>query len=98
MINKLRRRIILINMALIGVVILGIFTTVNINNYSNSVHTMERGLSQLLDKNDRFPMEGAIPPDEMDGFNQEGKGFRRRRRERSGYSKSYTEGYRSGCC
>ena len=76
MINKLRRRIILINMALIGVVILGIFTTVNINNYSNSVHTMERGLSQLLDKNDRFPMEGAIPPEEMDGFNQEGKGFR----------------------
>ena len=76
MINKLRRRIILINMALIGVVILGIFTTVNINNYSSSVHTMERGLSQLLDKNDRFPMDGMMLPEDMDEFNGEGKGFR----------------------
>lgn len=76
MINKLRRRIILINMALIGVVILGIFTAVNINNYSNSVMNMERGLNQILDKGGRNPMDDSLPPEEMDGFNEEGKGFR----------------------
>lgn len=76
MINKLRRRIILINMALIGVVILGIFTTVNINLYSNSVHTLEHGLSQLLDKAGRYPIDGGIPPEDLEDFNNEGKGFR----------------------
>lgn len=51
MIKKLRRRIILINMLLMGVVILGIFTAVNINIYSNSVRTLERGMNQLFEKN-----------------------------------------------
>ena len=51
MIKKLRRRIILINMLLMGVVILGIFTAVNINIYSNSVRTLERGMNGLFEKN-----------------------------------------------
>lgn len=50
MIKKLRRRIVLINMLLIGVVILAIFVTVIINNYSNSVDTMERGMNQVFEK------------------------------------------------
>ena len=50
MIKKLRRRIVLINMLLIGVVILAIFVTVIINNYSNSVDTMERGINQVFEK------------------------------------------------
>ena len=54
MIKKLRRRIIIINMALIGVVILGIFAAVNINSYSNSVKSLERGINQLIERNRKF--------------------------------------------
>ncbi len=64
MIKKLRRRIILINMLLMGVVILGIFTAVNINTYSNSVRTLERGMNQLFEKNrDGDKPEDMQPPD-----------------------------------
>ena len=69
MIKKLRRRIILINMLLIGIVILGIFAAVNINNFANSVRTMEHGLNQLLEKNNRFDL---FPPGEFDDSNPEG--------------------------
>ena len=54
MIKKLRRRIIIINMALIGTVILGIFTAVNINSYTNSVKSLEQGINQLLERDKRF--------------------------------------------
>ena len=50
MIKKLRRRIVLINMLLIGAVILTIIVIVNVNNYSNSVNMMERGMNQVFDK------------------------------------------------
>ena len=50
MIKKLRRRMILINMLLVGTVILAIFIAVIYNNYSNSVSMMERGMNQVLDK------------------------------------------------
>ena len=50
MINKLRRRIILINMLLIGTVILAIFITVIYNNYASSVNMMDRGMNQVFDK------------------------------------------------
>ena len=53
MIKKLRRRIVLINMLLIGAVILTIIVIVNVNNYSNSVNMMERGMNQVFDKNGR---------------------------------------------
>ena len=50
MIKKLRRRIILVNMLLVGIVILMIFTVVCVNSYSNSVHELERGLSMVAEK------------------------------------------------
>ena len=53
MIKKLRRRIVLINMLLIGAVILTIIVIVNVNNYSNSVNMMERGMNQVFDKNSK---------------------------------------------
>ena len=59
MIKKLRRRIVLINMLLIGAVILTIIVIVNINDYSSSVTVMERGMNQVFDKNGR--MFGDIP-------------------------------------
>ena len=59
MIKKLRRRIILINMLLIGAVILSIIVVVNVNSYSTSLHTMDRGLNQAVDKNGRdFSRDG----------------------------------------
>lgn len=60
MIKKLRRRIILINMLLMGVVILGLFTAVNINNYITSTRNFEHGLDRLL--NDKGA-GGFQPPD-----------------------------------
>lgn len=54
MIKKLRRRIILVNMLLVGIVILMIFTVMSVNSFSNSVHELERGLSQLIDRNNSF--------------------------------------------
>lgn len=65
MIKKLRRRIIMINMLLMGVVIAGIFIAVNINTYSNSVHTLERGMTQLMEQKLREGREkdGFEPPD-----------------------------------
>lgn len=52
MIKKLRRRIILVNMLLIGIVILMIFTVVCVNSYSNSVRELERGLSHVIENRD----------------------------------------------
>lgn len=52
MIKKLRRRIILVNMLLVGTVILMIFGVVCVNMYSNSVHELERGLSHVIDNKD----------------------------------------------
>ena len=43
MIKKLRRRIILVNMLLVGIVILMIFAVVCVNSYSNAEQELERG-------------------------------------------------------
>ncbi len=59
MIKKLRRRIILINMLLVGIVILMIVTVVCVNSYSNSVHELERGLSQVIDRESKD--DGGAP-------------------------------------
>lgn len=63
MIKKLRRRIVLINMLLIGAVILTIIVIVNVNNYSNSVNMMERGMNQVFDKNGKGFLD--IPLDQL---------------------------------
>ena len=63
MIKKLRRRIVLINMLLIGAVILTIIVIVNVNNYSNSVNMMERGMNQVFDKNGRDFSD--TPPEQL---------------------------------
>ena len=65
MIRKLRRRIILINMVMVSAVILVIVATVNINSYSNSKKSLERGLEMLLDKNaHELPPDGNKPPED----------------------------------
>ena len=66
MIKKLRRRIVLINMLLIGAVILTIIVIVNVNNYSNSVNMMERGMNQVFDKNGRDFFDS--PPDQLNAL------------------------------
>ena len=66
MIKKLRRRIVMINMLLIGAVILTIIVIVNINNYSNSVNMMERGMNQVFDKNGRDFSDS--PPDQLNAL------------------------------
>ncbi len=66
MIKKLRRRIVLINMLLIGAVILTIIVIVNVNNYSNSVNMMERGMNQVFDKNGRDFFD--LPPDQLNAL------------------------------
>ena len=68
MIKKLRRRIILINMLLIGAVILSIIVVVNVNSYSTSLHTMDRGLNQAVDKSGRQQFDA--PPESFSGENK----------------------------
>lgn len=51
MINKLRRQIILINMILVGVLLLGVFTTLCVNSYRNSLEQLERGVTHVLEIN-----------------------------------------------
>ena len=51
MIKKLRARIILINMTLMGIVILSIFAAVCVNAHSNAANELERGLNQVVDIN-----------------------------------------------
>ena len=64
MIKKLRRRMILINMLLVGTVILAIFIAVIYNNYANSVSMMERGMNQVLDKQGKqFDDHRELPPE-----------------------------------
>lgn len=76
MIKKLRRRMILINMLLVGVVILGIITAVNVNNYSNSHHMLERGMEQILDKQSRgFGMDDFAPPEDDGKFKFDKRGI-----------------------
>ena len=53
----------MINMLLIGAVILTIIVIVNINNYSNSVNMMERGMNQVFDKNGRDFSDS--PPEQL---------------------------------
>ena len=67
MINKLRRRIILINLVLIGVLLAVIFIAVNINSYSNSVSMMERGMTMVLEQDGR----NAEPPWKDNGMPSE---------------------------
>lgn len=77
MISKLRRRIILVNMLLVGIVILMIFTVVCVNSYSNSVHELERGLSHVIeekgfgdepfDKNEQFKVGEPEKKDNIPG-------------------------------
>ncbi len=72
MIKKLRRRIVLINMLLIGAVILAIFITVIVNNYTNSVNMMERGMNQVFDKNGREFFEKNEPkPEDFKNFSEQ---------------------------
>ena len=66
MIKKLRRRIVLINMLLIGAVILTIIVIVNVNNYSNSANMMERGMNQVFDKNGRDFSD--TPPEQLNAL------------------------------
>ena len=72
MIRKLRARIIIINMALMGIVILAIFTTVCVNSYSNAVNDMERGLNQVVGNRD-FDRDHATD-DNAPPFDKEDKG------------------------
>lgn len=72
MIRKLRARIIIINMALMGIVILAIFTTVCVNSYSNAVNDMERGLNQVVGNRD-FDRDRATD-DNAPPFDKESKG------------------------
>ena len=72
MIKKLRARIISINMALMGIVILAIFTTVCVNSYSNAVNDMERGLNQVVGNRD-FDRDRATD-DNAPPFDKESKG------------------------
>ena len=72
MIKKLRARIISINMALMGIVILAIFTTVCVNSYSNAVNDMERGLNQVVGNRD-FDRDHATD-DNAPPFDKEAKG------------------------
>ena len=76
MIKKLRRRIILVNMLLVGIVILMIFAVVCVNSYSNSVRELERGLSHVadnqgfggdmqFDKKDEFKIENPEQKNDM---------------------------------
>ena len=71
MIKKLRARIIFINMALMGIVILAIFTTVCVNSYSNAVNDMERGLNQVVGNRD-FDRDRATD-DNAPPFDKESK-------------------------
>ena len=71
MIRKLRARIIIINMALMGIVILVIFTTVCVNSYSNAVNDMERGLNQVVGNRD-FDRDRATD-DNAPPFDKESK-------------------------
>lgn len=69
----------MINMLLIGAVILTIIVIVNVNNYSNSVNMMERGMNQVFDKNGRDFSDS--PPEQLneltpDSAMPEDKGFK----------------------
>ena len=64
MIKKLRRRIILVNMLLVGIVILMIFAVVCVNSYSNAEQELERGLSRVAE-NQGF---GDMPFDKKEEF------------------------------
>ena len=71
MIKKLRARIIIINMTLMGIVILAIFTTVCVNSYSSSVNNLERGLNQVVGNRD--PAHNDRATEDMPPFDMEGK-------------------------
>ena len=88
MIRKLRRRIILINMLLMGVVILGIFTAVNINSYSNSVRTLERGINRLIDEG--FD-DGFSPPMAFGDATSDGKPLKFDKHDKRGDNEPPTE-------
>ena len=51
MIKRLRWRIALINMGLIGIVLIGIFTTLCINSFSNSYSELEHGMDRVIEQN-----------------------------------------------
>ena len=82
MIKRLRRRIVLMNVVLVGLVILGIFTAVNISNYTNSVNTLEHGLNQLIERSFKPEMQfdkNAVQPNgegEKFKFEKNGNGDR----------------------
>lgn len=68
MIKKLRWRIALINMGLIGIVLIGIFTTVCINNFSNSYNELEHGMDRVVERNGK---EMGFEPDTDDSGKRE---------------------------
>ena len=49
MIKKLRRQIILINMLLVGVLLIGVFTALCVNSFKSSAEQLEHGLNRALD-------------------------------------------------
>ena len=51
MIKRLRWRIALINMGMIGIVLIGIFTTLCINSFSNSYSELEHGMDRVIERN-----------------------------------------------
>ena len=51
MIKRLRWRIALINMGLIGIVLIGSFTTLCINSFSNSYSELEHGMDRVIERN-----------------------------------------------
>lgn len=53
MIKQLRRRIIMTNMLLIGIVLLVIFAVVNVNSFLSARMELERGLTQVIDRNNK---------------------------------------------
>ena len=65
MINRLRRHIIAVNMALVGTVILMIFAVVCFNNYNNAKDELLHGMNQLIERDFRVGMmdKDRIPPD-----------------------------------
>ncbi|HCA04594.1 MAG TPA: two-component sensor histidine kinase [Ruminococcaceae bacterium] len=61
MIKRLRKNIILVNMALVGVVILSIFAVVCFNSYQTAYNNLEHGMTEMLHKNfmrgDEMPLQ-----------------------------------------
>lgn len=54
MIKRLRKNIILVNMLLVGIIILAIFTVVCFNSYRTAYDNLEHGMTEVLKRNNKF--------------------------------------------